>query len=383
VYEALDLCLACKGCQAECPSSVDVARLRYEFLHYYYSDQSNIRHHRRMRDYLFGYIDRFARLGHHFAPFANLLMRAQFVRRLADRTLGLAEERPFPELASRALQAQPRLTGSRQAGEQVLLLSDAFTEYFQPEVGQAALRVLESCGCSVEILPVIGAGRTLISKGFLVQARKHAQRLVEAIRQRDPEGTIPVVGVEPSEILTLRDEYCDLLPGDPGIRPMGDPGIRQLAARSFLLDEFLLRPGKDGRPRLECLLENRTGSINPLPNLPAVLLHTHCYQKAQPPASDGLPSGAEAAFSALARAGFEVEDADSGCCGMAGAFGYEAEHYEISRQIGELKLLPAIRSTPEEILVVAAGVSCEAQISDLSGRNAIHPAILLDRYIKR
>lgn len=375
VYEALDLCLACKGCQAECPSSVDVARLRYEFLHYYYSGQAAARHRRQWRDYLFGHIDRFARLGHPLAPIANLLMRIPVFRSLADRTLGLAHERPFPALSRKSLRSLHRPARTGQAGERVLLLSDAFTEYFQPEVGLAALRVLENCGCRVEILPVLGAGRTLISKGFLEQARRHASQLMAAIRQHDPQGTLAVVGVEPSEILTLRDEYFDLLPGDPGIRP--------LAGRSFLLDEFLLRPGQDGRPRLESLLASRTGTTAPARNLPKVLLHTHCYQKAQPPADDGFPSGAEAAFKALARAGFEIEVADTGCCGMAGAFGYESEHYEISRQVGELALLPAIRSAPLDQVVVAAGVSCEAQIRDLAGREAFHPAVLLDNYLTR
>lgn len=373
VYEALDLCLACKGCQAECPSSVDVARLRYEFLHYYYSDQASQRHRRRWRDYLFGYIDRFARLGYRFAPAANFLTQNRLVRRIAAATLGLADERPFPRLSCKALRNYHHQPDSLAGAERVFFLTDAFTEYFQPEVGLAAIRILEKCGCSVEILPVTGAGRTLISKGFLPQARAHAQQLIEAVRQGDPDGSVPVVGVEPSEILTLRDEYLDLLPKEPE--------TERLAGRSFLLDEFLLRPAPDGRIRLEKLLSGRQPAQTLGNKLPKVWLHSHCYQKAQPPADDGYPTGAEAAVQMLRRAGFEVRQINSGCCGMAGAFGYEAEHYAISRQVGELKLLPSIRSAPEDTVIVAAGVSCEAQINDSTQREAVHPAVLLDQYL--
>jgi Fe-S oxidoreductase len=371
VYEAMDLCLACKGCQAECPSNVDVARLRYEFLQYYYSDQASTRHHRRMRDYLFGYIDRLARLGYRFAPLINSLTRSALIRRLGARFLGLAAERPLPELNRQALRDQVRAPDFKNTGERVLFLTDAFTEYFQPEVGLSAIRVLERCGCSVEILPVTGSGRTLISKGFLSAAKEHAALLLDAIRQIDPEGLLPIVGVEPSEIFTLRDEYMDLLPGDAA--------LQQLAGRSFMFDEFLLRPGRDGHPRLESLLNAREEADEPRQSPGKVLLHTHCYQKAQPPASDGYPSGADAAYAMLISAGFEVEQIDSGCCGMAGGFGYEDEHYAISRQIGELKLLPAVRSASEDTIIVAAGVSCEAQIKDSTARKPVHPAILLDQ----
>jgi FAD/FMN-containing dehydrogenase/Fe-S oxidoreductase len=373
VYEAIDLCLACKGCQAECPSNVDVAKLRYEFLQYYYSDQASTRHYRRLRDYLFGYIDRMARLGYRFAPLINGLTQSTVVRQLGARVLGLAAERPFPELNRHALRDQVRVSGRQDSGERVLFLTDAFTEYFQPEVGVSAIRVLERCGCSVEILPVTGAGRTLISKGFLSAAKKHATQVLDAIRQIDPQGSLPIVGVEPSEIYTLRDEYLDLLPGEATLR---------LAGRSFMFDEFLLRPGPDGRPRLEHLLATQQKTNEPRQLLGKVLLHTHCYQKAQPPASDGFPSGADAALTMLIRAGFEVEQIDSGCCGMAGGFGYEDEHYAISRQIGELKLLPAVRSAPEDTIIVAAGVSCEAQIKDNTTRKPVHPAILLDQYFQ-
>ena len=371
VYEALDLCLACKGCQAECPSSVDVAKLRYEFLQYYYSDQASSHHRRRLRDYLFGYIDRFARLGYRFAPLINALAANQLIRRMVADTLGIASERPLPKLDRRSLKQQYKPVTRADAKQRVLFLADAFTEYFHPEVGLAAIRILEDSGCSVEILPVTGSGRTLISKGFLTAAKTHAQQLLDAVRRTDPDGSLPVVGVEPSEILTLRDEYLDLLPGDEF--------ALQLAGRSFMFDEFLLRPGIDGLLRLEQLLA--TGKM--APDLPEVFLHTHCYQKAQPPAADGLPTGAEASIALLAQAGFNVTEIDSGCCGMAGAFGYEGEHYTISRQIAELKLLPKIRSVPAEAVIAAAGVSCEAQIDDNTNRKSVHPVILLDKYLYR
>ena len=374
VYEAMDLCLACKGCQAECPSNVDIAKLRYEFLQYYYSNQASKRHFRRLRDYLFGYIDRLARLGYRFAPFVNAATQSAFMRHLGAQFLGLAAERPFPELSGKPLRNQIGTKGKKGLGQRVFFLTDAFTEYFQPEVGISAIRILEQTGCSVEILPVTGAGRTLISKGFLSAAKRHAAQLVDAIRLVDPDGSCLVVGVEPSEIYTLRDEYLDLLPGDEY--------LKRLADRSYMFDEFIIRPGSDGRSRLDILLAGRETQRELRQSPAKVLLHTHCYQKAQPPANDGYPTGAAAAYSMLVQAGFEVEQIDSGCCGMAGSFGYEKEHYTISRQIGELKLLPSVRAAPQDTIIVAAGVSCEAQIQDNTARSPVHPAVLLDQYLQ-
>jgi Fe-S oxidoreductase len=226
--------------------------------------------------------------------------------------------------------------------------------------------VIQAAGYTPVLLPVLGAGRTLISKGFIDQARQRAQQLLEAIERSDPQLTSPVVGVEPSEILSLRDEYRDLLPGDLRIAP--------LAQRAFMIDEFLIRPGVDGQKRL------RTLNLPIDANVHKVILHGHCYQKAQPPAPDGFATGVGATVEMLKGAGFQVEVVDSGCCGMAGAFGYESEHYETSIKVGELGLLPALRqarSKDKNVLVAASGVSCQAQIEDGVGDAPHHPISLV------
>jgi FAD/FMN-containing dehydrogenase/Fe-S oxidoreductase len=363
VYEALDLCLACKGCKAECPSAVDMAKLRYEFMHHYYQ-----KHSRRLRDYLFGYISQFAWLGHGFAPLINPILGNPTVQRLSEKFFGLAHQRRFPRLARVSLEAQ--IKSSRPQSDRslspIFLLSDAFTEYFHPEVGMAAVRVLARAGYRAQLLPVIGAGRTLISKSFLEAARSHARYLLDALYRLDPQGVIPVVGLEPSEIYTLRDEYADLLPGDPR--------VQKLAERAYMIDEFLIRPGADGRLRIENLA---TKSKEPQRLLRPVLLHGHCYQKAQPPAADGFPTGVAATVKMLESVGYPVEVIDSSCCGMAGAFGYEAEHYELSVKVGEMALLPAVRAAAPGTIVAAAGVSCQAQIEDGTGVHPFHPVQLL------
>jgi Fe-S oxidoreductase len=249
----------------------------------------------------------------------------------------------------------------------VLFLSDAFTEYFHPAAGLAAVRALEAAGCQVQVLPVTGAGRTLISKGFLEPARRHATRLVEAIARLDPEGRIPVVGVEPSEIYTLRDEYLDLL--------AGDPSVPALAARAYLVDEFLIRPGPDGEPRIARIAARQAAQVRA--GRPKVLLHGHCYQKAQPPAADGYLTGVPATVAMLKALGYPVNVIDSSCCGMAGAFGYEAAHYDLSMKVAEMSLLPAVRAAAPGEIVAAAGVSCQEQIRDGTGRAAVHPVELV------
>lgn len=252
-----------------------------------------------------------------------------------------------------------------------LFLSDAFTEYYYPETGLAALKVLVAAGYYPKVLPVLGAGRTMISKGFLDDARRRALQVLESIDRLDPEGHVPIVGVEPSEIYTLRDEYLDLLPND-------ERAIR-LADRAFMIDEFLVRPGQDGQPRL------RSISAKTLADAPRVMLHGHCYQKAQPPAADGYPVGVGATLSMLEAFGYKTSLVDSSCCGMAGAFGYEAEHFDLSMQVGEMSLFPALRNAQKtsggKAILAASGVSCQAQIEDGVNQKPLHPIELVSRLL--
>jgi FAD/FMN-containing dehydrogenase/Fe-S oxidoreductase len=363
VAQALDLCLACKGCKAECPSAVDVAKLKYEFTHHYYQD-----HRRRLRDYLFAYIDRLAPLGRLFAPLVNGLLDAGTVRASGERWFGLARDRRLPRFAglNRAhlrLGAGVPANGTKKTS--VLFLTDAFSHYFHPETELAGVQVLERCGERVSVLPLIGAGRTLISKGFLDAARRHAGQVVAAIRRADPQGRLPVVGVEPSEIYTLRDEFLDLFPDDEY--------VMELSRRAWMVEEYLVRPAADGQPLLARLAVEpgaRTASRQ-------VWLHGHCYQKAQPPAGDGYPTGVAATVAMLRQCGYQVQVIEAGCCGMAGAFGYEAEHYSVSMRVGELALFPALRQAPEATIIAAAGTSCRSQIQDGVFQQAVHPICLV------
>lgn len=358
VWESFDLCLACKGCKSECPSGVDMAKLKYEFLQHYYDS-----HRRRLRDYLFGYIGVIAPLGSIFAPIVNSFMRQPIFRRGIERYFGLSCQRPFPRFASRVNLHLLKSTSSEVARSDsqtcILFLRDTFNHYFYPEVETAALRLLQNLNVKVKLLPILGAGRTLISKGFLTAAKKHAARVVEAIQRIDPEHKYPILGIEPSEIYTLSDEFLDFFPGVED--------VSAIAERAWMLDEFLIRLDRE------------------LPTQPLtkkVLLHGHCYQKARPPAPDGKPTGVGATTALLKAVGYQVEIIDDGCCGMAGAFGYEAEHYATSIEIGELSLFPAIRNSIQEgqdIIVATPGVSCRAQIEDGTGIKTFHPLQLVDQ----
>ena len=372
VYSALDLCLACKGCKAECPSGVDMAKLKYEFQAHYYRT-----HRRPLRDYLFGYIGPLAslvsKLG--IGKLANWLTGKLAARKLAYWAFGISAQRAWPRF-TRPQSGDYRCTDpqstKRQYAEACLYLPDASTHYFEPEIERAALELLAACGVEVKVLPVLGAGRTLISKGFLGAAKKHGARVCDAIQRLDPEGRLPVVGVEPAEIYTLRDEFLDLLPERAGV-------VAALASRVWMIDEYLVRPNACGQNRILRVANNpQSKSVNPKSK---ILLHGHCHQKTQPPAVDGCPVGVAASAELLRAVGYEVETIPSGCCGMAGAFGYEAEHYALSMQIGELALFPAVCQTGKgdgggEIGVAAAGASCRAQIRDGTGVQAAHPVML-------
>lgn len=397
LVDAMDLCLACKGCKAECPSAVDMAKLRYEFVHWLHRSDGGAQS-RRLRDYLFGFFGDLARFGQPFGGLINLLAETPLAAPV-KRALGLAPQRPLPKFAGKTLAQIARkdfLQLERGRGisanrapvrkhtdvadelddglrEPVLFLSDAFCENFYPQAGNAALQALALAGCHSLYLRTCGAGRTLISKGFLDQARAHAVRLVAEIKLHDPQGRIPLVGVEPSEIYTVCDEYLDFFPGDGY--------VRDLSQRVFTIEEYLLRPSgvfvQNNKLRIAIIQQKELFKTMLFPKYKKVLLHAHCYQRARGPAADGFASGERSTVEFLQALGYQVELVDDGCCGMAGAFGYEAEHYQLSKQVGELALLPAVRQAGPEVLIATSGVSCKAQIEDFAGRQALHPIELL------
>lgn len=364
VHAALDLCLACKGCKAECPSGVDMAKLKFEFENKYYQS-----HRRPLRDYLFGYFSELARFGSHFGWTVNFLFKNRFVRQLLNKFLGIAFDRELPRFGKRT-KIKPRTIDER-SNSSVILMRDTFTHFFEPEIEKAALDLLDVCGLNVVILPTIGAGRTLISKGFLDAAKRHANVVLDQLKQIDPGGLLPILGLEPSEINTIRDEFFDLLPDRAD-------ETTSLASRTWSAEEYLIRPERGGeKPILR--IATKPNNTSPL-QLQKVLLHSHCSQKAQSPSPDGRAVGQQASAEFLRAMGFDVEIIPSGCCGMAGAFGYEAEHYDVSMKVGELILFGALKSSSNS-LIAATGTSCRTQIKDGTGKAAQHPLVIAARLL--
>ncbi len=353
LYQALDLCLECKGCKAECPANVDMAKLKYEFLSHYYEANGLP-----LRARVFAHIRTLSRLAALFAPVASRLMRARPLRWALDRTLGIHHARPLPPIARPTFlhwweernggNAEARKPTAAPPRGTVALFADTFMIYNYPEIGQAAVRVLEGLGFEV-VVPQTGCcGRPMISKGLLSAAADAARRNLATLRPLAEQG-IPIVGCEPSCVLTFRDEIPDLVGAE-------DAGV--IARQAMLIDEFLIDRHRRSPLPLAGIGRGRR-----------VLFHGHCHQKAL--------IGTAASRQLMEAAGFAVEEVDSGCCGMAGAFGFESEHYDISMAIGERRLLPAVRRQNDDVAVVAMGVSCRQQIAHGTGRRALHLVELL------
>jgi len=344
LYDVMDLCLECKGCKAECPSNVDMAKMKYEFLHHYHAA-----HGIPLRARFFGRIGDLSWWGSRLAPVSNWLAAAPPSRWLLERLLGIDRRRPLPPFARESFTDWfDRRPVRRDAPRgSVVLFNDTFATYNAPEIGRAAVEVLEAAGYRVELVDRKCCGRPLISKGMLDEARASAAFNVARLHPFAVRG-IAVVGLEPSCLLTLRDEYVDLLRSEEA---------RLVARSAFLLEEFLLRERARG-----LTLRFRDGARR-------ALLHGHCHQKAS--------VGTAPTVAALSWAGYEVTEVDSGCCGMAGSFGFEKEHYELSVTLGNRRLAPAVQAAAADTEVVAPGISCRQQIEHLTGRRAKHPAEVL------
>ena len=344
LHEVMDLCLECKGCKAECPANVDMAKLKYEFLHHYYAANGLP-----LRNRVFGRIERLNRLGAHLPALFNWASGLAVTRWLLERVAGIDRRRPLPKLAAATFTEWFRHHAPPAAAPrgEVVLFHDTFVTYNTPEIGRAAVELLEAAGYRVVLVDKKCCGRPLISKGMLAEARAHAAWNVGRLASYARRG-VPIVGLEPSCLLTLRDESVDLL---------GTDDARTVARHAFLLEEFLARERARG-------LELRfSGSGR------TALLHGHCHQKAL--------VGTAPTVAALRWAGFRVEEVDSGCCGMAGSFGFEREHYDISVALGNRRLAPAVKAAAADTVIVAPGVSCRQQIAHLAGRRALHPAEVL------
>ena len=353
MYEILDLCLACKGCKAECPTAVDMARLKSEFLALYRAE-----HGVPLRDFLFAQIAKFSRLGSVFAGLLNFSTRRRGFRWLQEKLLGIARQRTLPHFANVTFSEWFSKHPDPGFAETIVLFLDTYTQYQYPEVGIAAVNVLEAAGYRFELVSEqVCCGRPMISKGLLKDAKALAETNIRALTPYVDAG-FPVIGLEPSCIITLRDEYLDFFPHDPR--------AKQLAENSFTFEEFLVRSrGSEKRPIDR--IQFREADV-------PVLFHNHCYSKAL--------VGPEPSIVMFTAAGIDIEEIDSGCCGMAGAFGYEIEHYPLSMEIAEDRLLPAVREgVGQGAQISASGLSCRTQIFDGAGVVALHPAQILARLI--
>ena len=413
LYEILDLCLECKACKAECPLSVDMASLKSEFLAQYHDI-----HGTPFRSRVFGAIRTLNRLGALTAPLSNLPGRVGPLRALMESSVGIARERPLPQFARQTLMRWHRRrsapAGPAPRGD-LVFLADSFTSFTEPGIGRASVELLERAGHRVRLESRGCCGRASISKGLLDQAKGLASGMVTRLALEAERG-VPIVGCEPSCLLTLREEFLQLLPDDPRAKAVagqarlveellveaiddgalrldpaspvanrrivfhghchqkalagtastvallpGDPRAEVVAAQAKLVEELLVEAIDDGSLELD-------------PRSPVsgkrIVFHGHCHQKAL--------VGTAATVALLERIpGAEVVELDAGCCGMAGSFGFEAEHYQLSMKIGGLRLFPALAEEGAETLVAATGVSCRQQIGHGARREARHPVELV------
>jgi FAD/FMN-containing dehydrogenase/Fe-S oxidoreductase len=349
--DVLDLCVGCKACQNDCPSSVDMTRIKSEVM--------DMRHQREgidLRTRLFGEMPRISQVmtsNPVLAKLANAATSFGPAAKLMSRVIGIAPERHLPAFSSQRFSDQHASSKNVQPFENpnaVVLYSDTWMEHHYPEVGAAAMRVLEAAGYEVIIPDYVCCGRTYLSKGMLSAAQLAAERVCEQLGPYAAAG-IPIVGLEPSCILSFRDEYPAL---------SKHPQRHALAQVALSFEEFVARNSLRFTPLFAGF------------DAEPILFHGHCHQKAI--------VGTAPAHQALALAGYEVKEIESACCGMAGSFGYEAEHFEVSKAMAERSLLPAVRAS--DLPVVAAGVSCRQQIGDLSGRKVIHPAQAMAQRLK-
>jgi FAD/FMN-containing dehydrogenase/Fe-S oxidoreductase len=363
VREAMDLCVQCKGCRRECPTGVDMARMKTEFLHHWQA-----RHGLSLKDRLIASLPHWAPWASRLAPLSNLRDALPGLRGLSERWLGLSARRTLPRWRrDRFMRTLVPAADVPAAQPEVVLWVDTFDEYLEPENARAALKILRAAGYRVHVAGAPGSqiaegerplccGRTFLAAGRTEQARAEALRTLKALlpfAERD----VPIVGLEPSCLLTLRDEFLALRLDEA----IGIPGAaRRLASKAMLLEEFLAAEHAAGRLAL---------ALKPLAQTRA-LVHGHCHQKAFDAFSSTLT---------VLRLipGLQVDAIESGCCGMAGSFGYDAGHFEISMKMAELSLLPAVRAADAQTLIVADGTSCRHQIADGASRQAMHVAQVL------
>jgi FAD/FMN-containing dehydrogenase/Fe-S oxidoreductase len=341
VKESLHLCLSCKGCKGDCPVNVDMATYRAEFMARYYAGRL-----RPLSGYAFGYLDRVARMAAHAPGLFNWLTGAPALAPIARRLLNIAPQRHIPRFASHTFVSRFQPDGDDAHAPRVLLWPDTFNNHYHPDVAHAAVRVLRAAGFAVTVpRGHVCCGRPLYEFGFLDAARRYLQDILARLG-REIDAGVPFVVLEPACASVFRDELINLLPDNER--------AKRLSQQSFFFGEFL---------------DQRAPQFRPPPLSRKAIVHAHCHHKAL--------LGRDAGTSLLARAGLDGEVLDSGCCGMAGSFGFEQDKYDVSVAIGEHVLLPRVRSAADGTLVVADGYSCREQIAQCTRRTALHPAQVL------
>lgn len=354
LYDVMDLCLSCKGCKTECPSQVDMAKMKSEFLYHYQE-----KHGYSFRNKLFGKIGQWTAWMGVFPKLFNALNQSSLAKRYLN-WIGISTRRELPRLATKRFSTWfSGFVQSERLDKQVVLLNDTFMEFNHPEVGQAAVKVLNALGYRVIVPAWSCCGRPALSKGLLPEAKQQAEQLVDRLLPYVEEG-LKIVGLEPSCLLTLRDDYAALL----SFHGERLKELQQLIAHSYTLDEFLA----------QCIDQRLLSEVFGTEGQ-KVKVHGHCYQKAL--------VGMEPTLRILrAIPGMTVEEISSGCCGMAGSFGYEKEHEEVSMKIGELKLFPTVRACEQDEWVIASGTSCRHQIKDGTKQTAMHLAEALAKLLR-
>jgi FAD/FMN-containing dehydrogenase/Fe-S oxidoreductase len=358
IYEIMDLCISCKGCKSECPTVVDIAKLKAEFMQHWHDN-----HGVPLRTRLIAHITQINKIGSLFPSLFNWFVQNRFFSGLLKAGIGFSKERSIPTIYKTSLEKWigknlPYINPEKPK-KTVCLFVDEFSNYNDTLIGIKAIKLLTTLGYRIIITEHLESSRTFISKGLIRKAKKIATKNVDLL-SGIISGEVPLIGIEPSAILTFRDEYPDLV--EPNLKEKA----KFLSANCFLIDEFLSRENDNGK--IDSNLFSKE-SRN-------ILLHTHCQQKS-------ISSSSHTINILNIPANYDVQEIPSGCCGMAGSFGYEKEHYDLSLKIGEMVLFPAVREADINTIIAATGTSCRQQIMDGTGRTAYHPIeILYDALIK-
>jgi len=344
------LCLSCKACASECPSSVDVASLKAEF-QYQYQKSNGVS----LRTKLFAYNNRLNHLGSQFPKLSNFMFTNGFTSSVLKKSLGIASKRTLPLISNKSLDKVIQELKNKQIKNEfkkdVYLYTDEFTNHLDTNIGVDTIELLKALNYNVKFVSHHESGRSFLSKGLLEQAKKIANKNVSIFKNLISEQT-PLIGIEPSAILTFKDEYLKLADDKAS--------AQKIAKHTFLIEEFIQQEIELGHiTSNQFTQESKT-----------IKFHGHCHQKAL---INQLSS-----FAVLnLPKNYKVTIIPSGCCGMAGSFGYEKEHYDVSMQIGEQTLFPAVRNASEDVLISANGTSCRHQIKDGTQRDALHPITIL------